>query len=95
MTTNQNKISSTSLINLSDINLVSYLIHKGFQVKSTQQNGRYVEFLFDPQVEAQANAWQFSPTEGMKLIQGFLLEKDKLLGFLKTKQNKGVSYGLD
>ncbi len=71
-----------------DINLVSYLISKDYRVLSTENNGRFVEFYFPPEIEEEANLWQFSPSDEMRLIQKFLTEKDKILSFLKTKQGR-------
>jgi hypothetical protein len=68
----------------SDINLTAYLISQGFKVVSTHTNGKFVEFEFEKQTVEEGRQWQFEPTNEMRLIQGFLLEKDKLLTYLKT-----------
>ena len=72
----------------SDINITAFLIHKGFRVLKTELQGRRTEFIFPPEAEEQANNWQFAATGEMKLIQGFLMEKDKLLNFLKSRGNQ-------
>ncbi len=72
----------------SDLNLVSYLISQGEKVTSTRRNGKFIEFEFITEIEEKANTWQFNPTPDMLLIQRFLLEKDKLLSFLKTKREE-------
>lgn len=75
-----------------DINLVAFLISKGFFVESTQQNGRLVEFYFDEEVEKEGQAWQFNPDSEMRLVQRFIAEKEKLLSFLKTKQSRSSNH---
>lgn len=73
----------------SDINLVAFLIAKGCFVESTQLNGRFVEFYFEKETEREAINWQFKPNSEMKIVQHFIAEKEKILTFLKNKQNKG------
>lgn len=71
-----------------DINLVAFLISRGFFVEFTRQNGRFVEFYFDKEIEKECQDWQFNPDREMKLVQRFIAEKEKLLNFLKAKQNR-------
>lgn len=77
----------------SDINLVAFLISKGFFVEFTRPNGRFIEFMFDKRIEREGEAWQFSPDGEMLMVQRFLAEKEKLLGFLKNKQSTGGKNG--
>jgi len=77
----------------SDINLVSFLIARGYFVESTRQNGRFVEFLFDKEIKKEGEAWQFNPDNEMKVVQCFIAEKERLLSFLKTKQRIDTKRG--
>lgn len=76
----------------SDVNLVAFLIARGFYVEGTRPSGRFIEFLFDKSIEKEGEAWQFNPDEAMKIVQSFIAEKEKLLNFLKTKQNRSSDY---
>ena len=72
----------------SDLNLTAYLISKGEKVKNTDKNGRFIDFYFDSSIEKKGTDWQFSPDKDMETVQKFIAEKEKILSFLKTKQNK-------
>ena len=72
----------------SDLNFTAYLISQGFKVESTRQSGRFTEFIFSESIEKEETAWQFDPSEKMKVVQAYVVEKEKLLTFLKTKQRR-------
>ena len=76
-----------------DLNFTAYLISQGFKVSATRPAGRFIEFIFSKPIEEQETAWQFNPNDKMKVVQAYIVEKEKLLSFLKTKQNRGAKNG--
>lgn len=73
---------------ISDIRLAAYLISKGFRVSSTNKVHQRVVFSFNSEAEKLADMWQFAPNEEIKNLQRYLVEKDKLLNFVKSEQRK-------
>jgi len=78
-----------------DIDLVAYLLLKGFKVLSTKQKEELnlsgnktsrTYFYFEPEVAEIKNQWLFSPDAEMKLLQDFLAKKDSLLEYVSPKQ---------
>jgi len=71
-----------------DLDLIAYLIAKGFKVEDKQKSGRFWEFFFDSSASKISDKWTENPTKEMLLVQKIFFEKDGLIQFIKGARER-------